>query len=65
MNVPLISIGVSVIALLYALYIASDILKKSEGTAKMQEIAQAIREGAMAYLNRQSMTIGFLQSSYL
>ena len=59
MNVPLISIGVSVIALLYALYIASDILKKSEGTAKMQEIAQAIREGAMAYLNRQSMTIGF------
>jgi K(+)-stimulated pyrophosphate-energized sodium pump len=59
MNVPLISIGVSVIALLYAIYITFDILKKSEGSAKMKEISQAIREGAMAYLNRQSMTIGF------
>ncbi len=59
MYVPLISIGVGVIALLYAVYLIVTILKKSPGTEKMQAIAGAIQEGAMAYLNRQTLTVGF------
>lgn len=59
MYVPLISIGVSIIALAYAVLLIFQILKKNRGTEKMQAIANAIQEGATAYLNRQSMTIGF------
>ncbi len=58
-NIPLISIAVSGIALLYALILAIFIVKKDKGNAKMQEIAKAIQEGAMAYLNRQTITILF------
>ncbi|MEO0074782.1 MAG: sodium-translocating pyrophosphatase [candidate division WOR-3 bacterium] len=43
----------SIIALLFALYLALRILKKSEGTPAMVEVAQAVREGAMAYLKQQ------------
>ncbi len=59
MNVPLIAIGVSLIALMYAVYLTISILKMKTGSDKMVEIAKAIQEGATAYLNRQSMTIGF------
>ncbi len=44
-------------ALLVALIAAFFVLKKEEGTAKMKEIANAIKEGANAYLNRQLKTI--------
>jgi len=43
----------SVIALLFAGYLAFTILKKSEGTKEMIAIADAVREGAYAYLKRQ------------
>lgn len=43
----------SIIALLFALYLAVSILKKSEGTEAMIKVAQAVREGAMAYLKQQ------------
>ena len=35
-------------------------MKESEGTAKMVEIAQAVREGAMAYLRRQYRAVGLV-----
>ncbi len=47
----------AVIALLFALYQRSIVMKHSEGNDKMVEIAQAIREGANAYLKRQYMTV--------
>ncbi len=51
------SLIAGILSLLFAVYMAWDVLKKSEGTPKMQEISKAIREGANAYLNRQLKTI--------
>ncbi|MGH2475280.1 MAG: sodium/proton-translocating pyrophosphatase, partial [Candidatus Limnocylindrales bacterium] len=36
------------------------VLEADQGTPKMIEIAKAIQEGALAYLNRQFRTIGFI-----
>lgn len=47
----------SVVAIIYGLFLAKSILKKSAGNEKMQAIAGAIAEGAKAYLNRQYKTI--------
>lgn len=43
----------AVVALGFAWYFYTQVMKESEGTPKMIEIAQAVREGAMAYLKRQ------------
>jgi len=46
-----------IIALVFALYLAFSVLKRSKGTPKMQEISNAIKIGAMAYMKRQYKTI--------
>ena len=43
----------SVLALLFAWIFFRGMMKESEGTAVMKEIAQYVREGAMAYLRQQ------------
>ena len=50
-------VGVSLVSLGYAGWLASWVLKKDMGTPKMQEISNAIKEGAVAFLNRQYKTI--------
>lgn len=50
----------SFVAIVYGLFLAKSILKKSPGNARMQEIAKAIQEGAGAYLNKQYKTIGMI-----
>jgi K(+)-stimulated pyrophosphate-energized sodium pump len=50
----------AVVAIVYGLFLAKSILKKSAGNERMQEIAKAIQEGAGAYLNKQYKTIGMI-----
>ncbi len=44
-------------AIVYGAILSAWILRKSDGSAKMREIAAAIQEGAMAYMKRQYSTI--------
>src|SRR5579871_1634014 len=45
-------------ALAVAGWLVREVLAASQGTAKMQEIAKAVQEGAAAYLRRQFRTLG-------
>ena len=47
-------------ALLLGFVLMRGVLKQETGTEKMEEIAEAIQEGALAYLKRQFRTIGLI-----
>ncbi len=49
--------AIGLAALVFAFVLRRQVLAAPEGTAKMQDIAQAIQEGASAYLNRQFRTL--------
>ena len=57
MNIIAITIGCGICALIYGIWAGQRILSADAGTKKMKEIAEAIQEGATAYLNRQYSTI--------
>src|ERR1700751_4423761 len=52
---PIVLCGV--LAILYAVWATRSVLAADPGSARMQEIAAAVREGAQAYLKRQYRTI--------
>src|SRR5689334_7504285 len=47
-------------AVLFALYLARDVLSRDKGPQAMQDVADTIREGADAFIKRQYTTIGVL-----
>ncbi len=52
-------LGISLVALAIAYALRAQVLAANEGTEKMQEIAEAVQEGAAAYLNRQFKTLSY------
>ena len=46
-------LATGIAALIYAWILAREVLREDPGTPKMQEISNSIRQGAVAYLNRQ------------
>ena len=48
---------IALLALAVAGWLVRDVLAASQGTEKMQEISQAVQEGAAAYLRRQFRTL--------
>jgi K(+)-stimulated pyrophosphate-energized sodium pump len=53
----LLVIAISCFSLLFALYLARYVVQRDMGTSRMQEISNAIKEGAEAFLSRQNRTI--------
>jgi len=53
----LLVIGTSLFSLLFAGYLARWVLRADTGTSAMQEISNAIKEGAEAFMARQNKTI--------
>ncbi|MEK7598690.1 MAG: sodium-translocating pyrophosphatase [Patescibacteria group bacterium] len=60
MSVEMYAIGASLVSIIFALYLSWKVNNMPEGEGKMVEIAQAIREGAKAFLNRQYRTVGYV-----
>ncbi|MBC8569905.1 sodium-translocating pyrophosphatase [Zongyangia hominis] len=58
MSITLLAPLGSVLALLFALYLARRVLKENEGTDQMKKIADAVRKGASAFLKRQYAGVG-------
>lgn len=52
--------GIAALALVFAAYFSSFVMKKDVGTAEMQRISNAIKEGAEAFLKRMNKTIAVL-----
>ena len=54
------AIVASLIAIVFALYLAWKVIQFPSGEKKMVEISDAIKEGAKAYLNRQYKTVAYV-----
>jgi K(+)-stimulated pyrophosphate-energized sodium pump len=59
-QLQLIILPAGVIAVLFAIYLARDVLARDVGTQAMQDVAGTIFEGAVAFIRRQYTTIGIL-----
>ena len=56
----LIILPAGIIAVLFAIYLARDVLSRDTGTKAMEDVAGTIFEGAVAFIRRQYTTIGIL-----
>jgi len=57
MNPLYLAIVCGVLAIIYAIWASRSVMSADPGNERMQEIASAIQEGAMAFLTRQYLTI--------
>ena len=49
-----------IVAILFAIYLARDVLSRDTGTEAMQDVAGTILEGAVAFIRRQYTTIAVI-----
>jgi len=59
LNITYAVLAISLLALAIAWVLRAQVLAANEGTAKMREIAEAVQEGAAAYLARQFRTLSY------
>jgi K(+)-stimulated pyrophosphate-energized sodium pump len=59
-TLQLIILPAGLIAILFAIYLARDVLSRDTGTQAMQDVAGTIYEGAVAFIRRQYTTIAIL-----
>jgi K(+)-stimulated pyrophosphate-energized sodium pump len=59
LNITYVVLAISLLALAIAWVLRAQVLAASDGTEKMREIAEAIQEGAAAYLARQFRTLSY------
>lgn len=57
MDYAVLAPAAGIIGIIFALYLWARVSREDAGTERMQEIAAAIREGAMAFLNREYRTL--------
>jgi K(+)-stimulated pyrophosphate-energized sodium pump len=60
MNTLWVIVGCGVLAVLYGIWATRSVLGADAGSARMQEISAAVREGAQAYLKRQYSAIALV-----
>ena len=53
-------VGCGVLAIIYGIWATQSVMSADAGSKKMQEISEAVREGAQAYLKRQYTYIGIV-----
>jgi len=59
-TLQLIILPAGIIAVLFAVYLARDVLSRDTGTKEMEDVAGTIFEGAVAFIRRQYTTIAVL-----
>ena len=52
MNTLWVIVGCGLLAIVYGIWATKSVLSADAGSARMQEISAAVREGAQAYLKR-------------
>jgi len=60
MNTLWLIVGCGVLAIVYGIWATQSVMSADSGSKRMQEISEAVREGAQAYLKRQYTTIGIV-----
>ena len=60
MNTLWLIVGCGVLAILYGIWATQSVMSANSGSKRMQEISEAVREGAQAYLKRQYATIAIV-----
>jgi K(+)-stimulated pyrophosphate-energized sodium pump len=59
-NIVMFALGCGGLGVLYALITAAWVSKQPAGSERMQQISDAIKEGAMAFLNREYKTVAIV-----
>jgi K(+)-stimulated pyrophosphate-energized sodium pump len=60
---PIIPVATAIIALIAAFVLGRAVMKHAPGNDRMIEISNAVKDGAMAYMNRQYKTIAYVAAA--